>query len=89
MSFGLLPDGSTPVGGLVFGISLAQCVENDRISRGSTGCNSLRSREVSGVEGTAPGPPGRVGSTASFNSLIDAQIRDEEVSTKTIKIITI
>lgn len=61
------------VGGLVFGIPLIQCVENDRLSRLSS-----RGGDV-GSASDEPAPIARHGSRTSFNSLFDAP-RGEEVS---------
>lgn len=56
--------------GLVFGIPLSQCVDNDRLSKSSSAGSTMRSDEPNF---------GRPCSRASFSSLIDAA-RDEEVS---------
>ncbi|XP_018580039.1 uncharacterized protein LOC108917763 isoform X2 [Anoplophora glabripennis] len=57
-------------GGLVFGIPLTQCVENDRITRAAAGSSPFRSRaELAGVEEQATIQ--RHGSRSSFSSLID------------------
>ncbi|CAG9856797.1 unnamed protein product [Phyllotreta striolata] len=67
-------------GGLVFGISLAQCVENDRLTRAAAGTSPFRSRgELSG-SGDEPTKIGRHGSRSSFSSLIDAPRGDEKGS---------
>ncbi|XP_065158783.1 uncharacterized protein RhoGAP102A [Atheta coriaria] len=55
--------------GLVFGIPLSQCVENDRLNRLNTSGYSSSD--------TSSGIP-RAGSRASFSSLIDATIRADE-----------
>lgn len=61
----------------MFGIPLAQCVENDRISRLAAGASPFRSRvELSGSADDSS-PMGRHGSRASFSSLIDAPRGDE------------
>ncbi|XP_044748073.1 uncharacterized protein LOC123309170 [Coccinella septempunctata] len=59
-------DGSAP-SGLVFGIPLTQCVENDRISRAAAGTTRYK-----GCDAGEGGRLGRRGSRASFSSLIDA-----------------
>lgn len=70
-------DGAS-TGGLVFGIPLTQCVENDRLSRAAAGTSPFRSRgELSGSN-EEPVRIGRHGSRASFSSLFDAP-RGEEV----------
>lgn len=69
-----LPDGNTP-GGLVFGIPLTQCVENDRLTRLAS-----RTGDV-GSTSDEPAPIARHGSRTSFNSLFDAS-RGEDVSNK-------
>ncbi|KAJ8919389.1 hypothetical protein NQ315_016482 [Exocentrus adspersus] len=57
-------------GGLVFGIPLTQCVENDRLTRAATGTSPFRSRaELAGSEDHATIQ--RHGSRSSFSSLID------------------
>ncbi|CAG9836206.1 unnamed protein product [Diabrotica balteata] len=67
-------------GGLVFGISLAQCVENDRLTRAAAGTSPFRSRgELSG-SGDEPSKIGRHGSRSSFSSLIDSPRNDEKGS---------
>lgn len=66
-----------PAGGLVFGIPLTQCVENDRLSRAAAGTSPFRSRgELSGSH-EEPVTIGRHGSRASFSSLFDAPRGDE------------
>lgn len=69
---------SSTSGGLVFGIPLSQCVENDRLSKVATGASHFRSRGELSVSGDEP-TIGRVGSRASFSSLIDAP-RGDDVS---------
>lgn len=71
-------------GGLVFGIPLSQCVENDRLTRATSGASPFRSRGELSVSGDEP-TIGRVGSRASFSSLIDAP-RGDEVSKFTLYI---
>lgn len=62
-------------GGMVFGIPISQCVENDRISRSSGQTSPFRSRpEVSAEE---PAMIRRHGSRSSFTSLIEASRADE------------
>lgn len=71
-------------GGLVFGIPLTQCVENDRISRAATGTSPFRSRgELSG-SAEEPSPIRRHGSRASFSSLFEGP-RAEDVSTRSYR----
>lgn len=65
-------DGSNANGGLVFGIPLTQCIENDRLSR-----TAFRSRSdfvSSPEEGSSMA---RHGSRTSFSSLIDSPRGDE------------
>lgn len=62
-------DGSTTSGGLVFGIPLWQCIENDRLAK-----LARPGAELSGDE-----EPRRHGSRSSFSSLVDAP-RNDEVS---------
>nr|XP_023030113.1 uncharacterized protein LOC111518025 [Leptinotarsa decemlineata] len=73
-------DGSNATGGLVFGIPLTQCVENDRLSRIAAGSSPFRSRaELSGTT-DEPANMGRHGSRSSFSSLIDSPRGDEKGS---------
>ncbi|XP_030761287.1 uncharacterized protein LOC115886333 isoform X2 [Sitophilus oryzae] len=63
-------DGSTPTGGgLVFGIPLTQCVENDRLSRAAF--RTSRTDYVSSPEENTGRGMARHGSRSSFSSLID------------------
>ncbi|XP_060531686.1 uncharacterized protein LOC132705231 [Cylas formicarius] len=72
-------DGSSPSGsGLVFGIPLTQCVENDRLSRIAAGaCSPLRSGPDFVGPPEDPEPIARHSSRASFSSLIDASRCEE------------
>ncbi|KAG5885856.1 hypothetical protein JTB14_035876 [Gonioctena quinquepunctata] len=73
-------DGGGSAGGLVFGIPLTQCVENDRLSRAAVGSSPFRSRvELSGTA-DEPANIGRHGSRSSFSSLIDSPRSDEKGS---------
>lgn len=70
---------SSTSGGLVFGIPLSQCVENDRLSRGSTVMHPFRRNpdEMCGESGDESTTMGRNDSRASFSSLIDPTRVDE------------
>ncbi|XP_056640965.1 uncharacterized protein LOC130447933 [Diorhabda sublineata] len=66
--------------GLVFGIPISQCVENDRLTRAAAGTSPFRSRgELSG-SGDEPAKIGRHGSRSSFSSLIDSPRNEEKGS---------
>lgn len=72
----LFLDGKGASGGLVFGIPLTQCVENDRIAR-AAGASPYRSNaELTGC-GNEPSSMNRHGSRSSFSSLIDSTRNDE------------
>jgi hypothetical protein len=74
----LVADGNT-TGGLVFGIPLTQCVENDRLSRAAARTSPFRSgAELSGCA-EEPATIGRHGSRSSFSSLIEAPRGDEVI----------
>lgn len=73
----------TPAGGLVFGIPLTQCVENDRLSRAAAGTSPFRSR---GELSEEPATIGRHGSRASFSSLFDAP-REEVINVNQINFV--
>lgn len=74
---------SSTSGGLVFGIPLPQCVENDRLSRVAAGASPFRSRGDLSGSGDEP-TIGRHASRASFSSLIDAP-RGDDVSSLLLK----
>ncbi|CAH1159539.1 unnamed protein product [Phaedon cochleariae] len=72
-------DGNSPSSGLVFGIPLTQCIENDRLSRAAAGSSPFRSRaDLPGCEEEAQ--IGRHGSRSSFSSLIDSPRNEEKGS---------
>lgn len=72
----LFSDGKGASGGLVFGIPLMQCVQNDRLAR-ATGDSPFRSNaELTGC-GDEPSNMNRHGSRSSFSSLIDSTRNDE------------
>ncbi|KAJ3631337.1 hypothetical protein MTP99_012470 [Tenebrio molitor] len=76
-------DGNT-TGGLVFGIPLTQCVENDRLSRAAARTSPFRSgAELSGCA-EEPATIGRHGSRSSFSSLIEAPRGDESGSCESL-----
>nr|CAD7258492.1 unnamed protein product [Timema shepardi] len=80
----LLPiskDGSSNATGLVFGIPISQCLENDRLLRNSRGESSYRSRsEVE--EPSELCRKSHHGSRSSFSSLIETSVRADEIGTK-------
>lgn len=68
-------EGSGSTGGLVFGIPLTQCVENDRIAR-AAGVSPFRSNtELTRCSDEASNM-NRHGSRSSFSSLVDATRND-------------
>nr|XP_968130.4 PREDICTED: uncharacterized protein LOC656511 [Tribolium castaneum] len=71
-------------GGLVFGIPLTQCVENDRLTRAAARTSPFRSgAELSGST-EEPATMGRHGSRSSFSSLIEAPQGDESGSCESL-----
>nr|CAD7568142.1 unnamed protein product [Timema californicum] len=78
----LLPnskDGSSNATGLVFGIPISQCLENDRLLRNSRGESSYRSRsEVE--EPSELCRKSHHGSRSSFSSLIETSVRADELA---------
>nr|CAD7194282.1 unnamed protein product [Timema douglasi] len=70
-------DGSSNATGLVFGIPISQCLENDRLLRNSRGESSFRSRsEVE--EPSELCRKSHHGSRSSFSSLIETSVRADE-----------
>lgn len=69
-------DGKSATAGLVFGIPLSQCVENDRISR-AAGASPFRSNAELTAYGDESSTMNRHGSRSSFSSLIDSTRNDE------------
>nr|CAD7439068.1 unnamed protein product [Timema bartmani] len=79
------PDGSSSATGLVFGIPISQCLENDRLLRNSRGESSYRSR--SEVEEPAElRRKSHHGSRSSFSSLIETSVRADEDRTEKVKV---
>ncbi|XP_025835981.1 uncharacterized protein LOC108739746 isoform X2 [Agrilus planipennis] len=70
-------EGSTSSGGLVFGIPLSQCVENDRLTKAAARTSPLRQRGESTLT--------RQGSRGSFSSLNEAP-KDENGSCDSLMI---
>ncbi|RZC43330.1 RhoGAP domain containing protein, partial [Asbolus verrucosus] len=75
--------GSSP-GGLVFGIPITQCVENDRLSRAAVRTSPFRSRAELSGSAEEPATIGRHGSRSSFSSLIEAPRGDESGSCESL-----
>ncbi|XP_063911660.1 rho GTPase-activating protein 6-like isoform X3 [Zophobas morio] len=77
-------EGNSTTGGLVFGIPLTQCVENDRLSRAAARTSPFRSRPELSGSGEEPATIGRHGSRSSFSSLIEAPRGDESGSCESL-----
>ncbi|GLV35356.1 Rho GTPase activating protein at 102A [Carabus blaptoides fortunei] len=77
-------DGNSTTG-LVFGIPLSQCIENDRLSRIARAGSPFRSRgELSGDENATLRRQSHHGSRASFSSLIDSPRTEESGSCESL-----